>query len=251
MEHEVSHTNPGFGKNTNGMGIAIVVLVAILLSLTAWWLWNGAQEEADHYRYKTVAAAHGGHDEHGEAHAALKAYVNPLELGTYDSVSGNFIYTIGNEIIITLPDSAKTELRVGANSTEAKLYKFLVEENMVVDTVDKTKGWITCDRIYFLTDKHDLTPESRTQISNIATILKAFPKAELKVGGYTDSTGSAAHNQELSASRAAEVLAMLQKDGAKNAAASEGYGSQWPISDNATPEGRALNRRTDIRVIKK
>jgi outer membrane protein OmpA-like peptidoglycan-associated protein len=243
MEHEVSHSNPGFGKNTNGLGLVIVALSLVVLALAAYWLWHKGAAENDWYRFEKTANAE-GHEGHGEATSSAK-------LGMYDSLSGNYIYEVGNEIIITLPDSAKTELRVGANSTEAKLYKFLVEEGTKVDTVDKTKGWITCDRIFFETDKTVLTAESKKQISNITAIMNAFPAAEVKVGGYTDSTGSQETNLALSTSRAAHVLEMLKLDGAKGAISSEGYGSQWPIATNGTPEGRAMNRRTDIRVTKK
>jgi len=116
---------------------------------------------------------------------------------------------------------------------------------------DKTQGWITCDRIFFETGKAELTESSKTQIANITTILNAFPDAALKVGGYTDTTGNKDANMKLSEARANSVAEMLVQDGAKNEIAHEGYGDQWPLASNATPEGRAMNRRVDIRATTK
>lgn len=66
-EHN-SHSNPGFGKNTNGMGILIITLVFVVLTLTAFYFWKGGAEEYDHYRIeKKEAAHHEGHE--GEAAA--------------------------------------------------------------------------------------------------------------------------------------------------------------------------------------
>lgn len=72
MEHEVSHSNPGFGKNTNGLGLFIVALSLVVLALAAYWFWHGAKAEESWYRFEQTSAGHGesheaagGHDEHG------------------------------------------------------------------------------------------------------------------------------------------------------------------------------------------
>ena len=74
----------------------------------------------------------------------------------------------------------------------------------------------------------------------------------IKLGGYTDNTGSAALNQKLSAERAASVkneLVTLGVDGGR--IETEGYGQENPVASNETEEGRAQNRRISIRVTKK
>ena len=82
--------------------------------------------------------------------------------------------------------------------------------------------------------------------------MKAYPNVELKMGGYTDNTGDAKKNVELSQKRAETAMQELVKLGvAAKRLAAEGYGDQHPIADNSTPEGRAKNRRIDIRVTKK
>jgi outer membrane protein OmpA-like peptidoglycan-associated protein len=74
----------------------------------------------------------------------------------------------------------------------------------------------------------------------------------LKIGGYTDSTGSAETNKKVSEERASAALASLVKQGtAAERLKADGYGPEYPIATNTTPEGRALNRRIDLRVTKK
>ena len=94
--------------------------------------------------------------------------------------------------------------------------------------------------------------KSNEQLVNLSEILAAFPNAKLKIGGYTDNTGDEAANMKLSADRANAVrnaLMLMGMDGARLEA--EGYGSQHPVADNATDEGRAKNRRIAVRVTAK
>ncbi len=246
-----NHNSPGFGRNTGGWGIVIVAIVAAILALIAWFLWNSGSKEVDHYRLS--GQAHHS-DEHASAEAAKEETVivagmaDPAKFGSVDT-KGNFIYVLGDTIALRLPDG--TILKVPENSTEAKLIEFLIEDKFQVNNEDKTQGWITCDRIFFETGKDILTAESKQQIANLSIILKAFKDAEIKVGGYTDSTGSAETNAALSEARAKQVAEMLLADGATNAIAHEGYGQQWPLASNETEAGRAMNRRVDIRVTKK
>lgn len=171
--------------------------------------------------------------------------------GALDTASGNYIYNTGNQITIKLPNNSTIE-GVGENSTENKLFQFLNDASVAVDTVDKTKGWISFDRLYFKTSSSDLTEDSKKQLVNIATILKAFPDAAIKLGGYTDNSGNADSNLKLSGQRAQVAQDQLIADGIdKNRVTAEGYGQEHPIASNDTPEGKAQNRRIDLRVTKK
>ncbi len=165
-------------------------------------------------------------------------------------VNGNFIYNTGAETVINL--AGGQILTVGANSTEAKLYNFLSDNTLQVDTVDKTQGWLALDRVYFENGKSVLTAESELQLQNISKILSAYPTVKLKLGGYTDNTGSEIGNIKISGDRAATALKTIIKNGVDaKRLKSEGYGPQHPIASNDTPEGKAQNRRVDIRVTKK
>ena len=91
--------------------------------------------------------------------------------------------------------------------------------------------------------------KSGEQLNNSAEIMKGYPEDKVKLGGYTDNTGNEAANMTLSKNRADAVKAALVAKGiAADRIATEGYGIAHPIADNATPEGRAKNRRIALRV---
>ena len=139
-----------------------------------------------------------------------------------------------------------TEIDVVPNvGLEPKLVAFIDDKYSVVD---KTR-WFDFDRIRFLTGSSELTPGSKVQLRNTATILKSYPKVNIKIGGYTDNVGDPDANLKLSDDRAKSVMAELIKLGiAAERLEAEGYGDQHPTADNATPEGRAKNRRTAVSV---
>lgn len=86
----------------------------------------------------------------------------------------------------------------------------------------------------------------------ISTILKAYTTAEVRLEGYTDSQGADAANLRLSQSRVTTVSDLLAERGVEAARISgEGRGEARPVGDNATEEGRAMNRRLELTVTKK
>jgi K(+)-stimulated pyrophosphate-energized sodium pump len=110
--------------------------------------------------------------------------------------------------------------------------------------------WFEFDRLTFATGSAELDMDaSSEQLRNIAQILKAYPTATVKVGGYTDNTGDAQDNMRLSQQRATNVMDNLVKLGVEaDRVEAEGYGEQHPVADNATEEGRARNRRIALRI---
>lgn len=137
------------------------------------------------------------------------------------------------------------ELNIPELGVENKLIAFIEDASRPVD--DKT--WFTFDRLTFETGSATLKPESQEQLKNIAEILKAYPKVTIKLGGYTDTTGDPQANLKLSQQRADTVMADLVKLGVDpGRLKAEGYGQEHPVADNSTEEGRAKNRRIDLRV---
>ena len=134
--------------------------------------------------------------------------------------------------------------RFRPNGTESQLLAFVRTGGPV--TVDK---WFEFDRLNFNTGSAVLRGDSMEQISNVADILKAYPAATVKIGGYTDNTGDPAENQRLSKMRAEAIRDALEKRGIDGSRLSaEGYGDEHPVADNNTAEGRAQNRRVAILV---
>jgi outer membrane protein OmpA-like peptidoglycan-associated protein/uncharacterized protein YidB (DUF937 family) len=140
------------------------------------------------------------------------------------------------------------ELDVPENGIESHVVAFIED---AAKLVDKTT-WFDFDRLLFDTGKATLQASSEEQLKNVAAIMAAYPKVKIKIGGYTDNTGNKEANMKLSGERAANVMAELVKLGvAADRMASEGYGDQFPVGDNATEEGRAKNRRISLRVTEK
>ncbi len=140
------------------------------------------------------------------------------------------------------------ELNIPENGIENNLVKFIEDKSL---PVDKTT-WFNFGRLLFDTGKATLKPNSKDEVKNIAEILKAFPAVNIKIGGYTDNTGSAETNKKLSQERADAVMAELIQLGiSKSRLEAEGYGPEHPTAPNDTEAGRAENRRIAVRVTKK
>src|SRR4029453_3565953 len=114
--------------------------------------------------------------------------------------------------------------------------------------------WFDFDNLNFETNSSTITPESMKQIRNIVMILKAFPRASIKIGGYTDKTGDEPANMKLSQDRADAVLMSLKNEGitAGQLAGAEGYGSQYAKAPaNAPDDERKKDRRIAVSPRKK
>jgi outer membrane protein OmpA-like peptidoglycan-associated protein len=106
---------------------------------------------------------------------------------------------------------------------------------------------ITLGDVLFGTDLARLNPEGMRTAQKLADVLQQNPQRTVLVEGFTDSTGSASHNQELSERRATAVRAALQELGvARERIAIHGYGQSYPVAANDTSEHRQLNRRVEI-----
>ncbi|MDD2048638.1 OmpA family protein [Pseudomonas putida] len=122
----------------------------------------------------------------------------------------------------------------------------VVEEAVVVK-----EEVIVIRDVHFEFDSARLTPADKERLNTIATRLKnEAPTARLSVTGHTDSVGRDAYNQKLSEQRAHSVTDYLVSSGVPQASfvSVQGAGESRPEADNATAEGRAMNRRVEIRI---
>lgn len=153
----------------------------------------------------------------------------------------------------TQHESVKVKLPDG---TELDAYKSGIEDQLVsfLNNPASTPGkdvWFDFDNLNFKTGSSEITEESKTQVSNIEAILKAYPKVKIKIGGYTDKTGDSLNNLKLSQSRADAVAAALKASGVNAAqlAGAEGYGSQYAmVPASASDEERKKDRRIAVSV---
>lgn len=171
--------------------------------------------------------------------------------GHYDAKSGNYLYDTGTPTTLKLPGGASIA-GVGVNSTESLLHRFLADPTQQVDTIDLSRGWYNFDRVFFETGKATLTPESMSQLRNVVALMRAYPTARVKIGGYTDSTGTYKVNKMLSEARARTAWASLVEMGISPARIdARGYGPRYGIAPNTTDVGRAMNRRLSVKVLEK
>jgi OmpA-OmpF porin, OOP family len=230
-------------KTGSAMKWLLPLLLLALAAAAVLYFWRGCNKT-------DAGASHDGKDTikvEGTTPPVNTKDATTAPMGTIDS-SGNFVYNEGEIITLDLPNNGG-QLKVGKNSTEAKLVGFLNDKNAMIDTA---KGnWFEFTNVRFKTGSSDLTDESMTQLKNLVSISKAYPTAVFKFGGYTDNTGAAASNVALSQKRADAVLAMVKKLGGgatSVAGGAKGYGPEFPIGDNNTAEGKAQNRRVAVNV---
>lgn len=105
------------------------------------------------------------------------------------------------------------------------------------------------DTVTFDFNSAMLKPEFRPVLEGVARTMTTYPSTFIDVMGHTDSIGTAAINQRLSQQRAEAVAGALASMGVQSArVATRGYGFTVPVATNDTEEGRAQNRRVEIRL---
>lgn len=152
---------------------------------------------------------------------------------------------LGEFLSTNLPNGMK--LNIPALGVENKLIQSLSEKDL-----PNGNEWFDFDRLNFASGSSNLSEDSKEQTLNIAKIMKAYPALKLKVGGYTDNTGSDEVNNRISAARASAVMSAIVAEGIDASRLSaEGFGNTHPVASNDTAEGREKNRRISLKVLEK
>lgn len=164
----------------------------------------------------------------------------------------------------TAAPAARTDENIDLNGVMLKGYKGGMEDQMITflksgnyknaadDAALKDK-WYDFDHVNFkMGSATDLEAGSQGQLDNLVAILKAFPDAKIKIGGYTDKTGNEAANVKLSKARAEFIKAALGKAGVgAQVLEAEGYGSKYAKVDaKASDAERAADRKMAVRFAK-
>jgi outer membrane protein OmpA-like peptidoglycan-associated protein len=106
---------------------------------------------------------------------------------------------------------------------------------------------VTIGDVLFATDRAELNANGMATVKKLAEIMTQNPDRTVMVEGFTDSTGSAAHNKDLSERRAASVAQALVGLGVpRERIGMRGYGEAFPVASNDTAANRQLNRRVEI-----
>lgn len=103
--------------------------------------------------------------------------------------------------------------------------------------------------ITFGYDSSAVQPQFQPTLNDVASVLAQYPKTYIDVYGHTDSDGSDSYNMALSERRAQSVAGYLSSHGVQSARiATRGFGETQPVASNTTEEGKAANRRVEIKI---
>lgn len=164
---------------------------------------------------------------------------------TTETVTTN---TARESMKVILPDGVELDAYKGG--IEDQLVSFLKTDYMALGEDSLKNTWFNFDNLNFETGSATLTAESQAQVANMVAILKAFPKAKLKIGGYTDKVGNEANNVKLSTDRAKAVATALKDAGVgAQVTDAEGYGSQFAkYPSDAAEADRVTDRKVSVSV---
>jgi len=125
----------------------------------------------------------------------------------------------------------------------------IFEKNFYLEKIEKgTK--LVLENIYFETNKAILYPASLPMLNRVVDFLKNNEAVRIEISGHTDNVGSATLNNNLSQARAKAVIDYFAANGiGQNRLVAKGYGFTQPIESNKTPEGKARNRRVELKIL--
>jgi outer membrane protein OmpA-like peptidoglycan-associated protein len=109
---------------------------------------------------------------------------------------------------------------------------------------------IVLNNVFFDVNKFELKTESQVEMDKLVQLLKDNPTLKIQISGHTDNAGKPADNLALSNNRAKAVVNYLVSNGiTAQRLSAKGFGETQPVADNKTENGRAKNRRTEMKVV--
>jgi outer membrane protein OmpA-like peptidoglycan-associated protein len=138
-------------------------------------------------------------------------------------------------------------IRAASNLAEEKEKRSDAEKKLL------STGELLLDAVYFETNKTIISINSKPYLNIIGKMLAKYPKLQIEVQGHTDNVGGMAYNVTLSQGRADAVRNYLVDVSPvlNSTLSAHGYGMSMAKADNATKEGRLINRRVELRVTNK
>lgn len=186
----------------------------------------------------------------------LPSVVELTELSTKEIVSQVQTDEQGN-YLVTLPIGKDYAFSVNRKGYLFYSDNFLLSKESPDSTYKKNiplqpiavNADMVLNNIFFDVNKYELKPESQVELDKIVQLLKDNPSVKIEISGHTDNAGKAADNLTLSNNRAKAVIIYLQSKGiALPRLSFKGFGATKPVADNTTEEGKAKNRRTELRI---
>ncbi|OEE55312.1 OmpA family protein [Vibrio splendidus] len=170
-----------------------------------------------------------------------------------DTAFSEYQHSVTVDDVVGIAQHRQGFLQIEQPSDSSELEQALAGQSNLGMNQSGCKTWISNQerqgllaRLHFGFDQHNLSPMGSKALSQLAGELKANGSA-ITVDGHTDSTGAEGYNQALGLQRALTTSDGLIADGVeKNRLVIRSFGESKPIASNATAEGRAKNRRSEI-----
>ncbi|OMO32453.1 hypothetical protein BH582_01385 [Vibrio sp. 10N.222.47.A9] len=170
-----------------------------------------------------------------------------------DTAFSEYQHSVTVDDVVGIAQHRQGFLQIEQASDSSELKQALAGQSNLGMNQSGCKTWISNQerhgllaRLHFGFDQHNLSPMGSKALSQLAGELKANGSA-ITVDGHTDSTGAEGYNQALGLQRALTTSDGLIADGVeKNRLVIRSFGESKPIASNATAEGRAKNRRSEI-----
>jgi len=120
-----------------------------------------------------------------------------------------------------------------------------------VKSLQESETPLKLNNIYFDFDRYELKLESFSELDRVYKFLNDNPEIKVEISAHTDAVGSDEYNLELSQQRAESVVNYLITKGINSdRLIAKGYGESQPVADNEIEEGKALNRRVEMKIVK-
>ena len=141
-------------------------------------------------------------------------------------------------------DSSKQQFK----AREGIRVKSLEDELAALKAKKTERGYvIVLGDVWFDYNQSTLKADAQQNLYPLVTFLKDYPERTVAIEGYTDSTGTAAYNLELSVFRAQAVESFLRENGVQaERMSTQGFGPNNPVASNRTESGRQQNRRVEV-----
>lgn len=187
----------------------------------------------------------------------LPSAVELIDLGTKQLLSRVQTDETGN-YLVTLPVGRDYAFNVNRKGYLFYSDNFSLSRHVPDSTYEKNiplqpleaQATMVLRNVFFDVNKYELKPTSQVELDKLVQLLLENPTLRIEISGHTDNQGKPADNMVLSNNRAKAVVGYLQS---RNIPAqrltAKGYGESKPVAGNSTEEGRALNRRTEMKVI--
>lgn len=170
----------------------------------------------------------------------------------WDKYSGDYIARGGEKYIVIGNFRKNKDVKIknvdSGPTFENHVYYFIDNVSLKLNT-NLSEG-IVLNNINFKTGSAELLASSNFELDKIVTVLETNLNFKVEIIGHTDSDGNESENIKLSIDRANQVAKyLIDKGVSATRIKSRGEGSKIPIKDNSTPEGKAKNRRVELRFL--